>query len=236
MGRADEARDAQVDSNLGVRWDETRPRTGADPDVVLTEPAPPEGRALTTLDLWEPGHAAPRVVVEVVSLNTAEKDYLDAPERYAAAGVRELWVFDPLGFGPAVPDGPYLLQVWRWTNEREPERAYAGEGPAFSPELGAWLVVTDDRQMLRIADDREGRQLWLTEAEEQAAARARAELALGEAQRARDEAQRARDEAQRARDDAEHARDEALRAREESERALRLRIEELERALASGRR
>ncbi len=181
---------AQVDRNVALRWDASRPTTGADPDVLLMQPAPPEGRALTSLDLWKPGHHPPRVVVEVLSLNTAEKDYLDAPDRYAAAGVGELWIFDPKGFGPAVPEGPYVLQVWRRTAEGAMDRVYEGDGPAFSQELGAWLVVTDGGEMLRLADDREGTQLWLTGEEQE------------------------------------------RQAREESERALRQRIEELERLLA----
>lgn len=52
---------------------------------------------------------------------------------------------------------------------------------AFSEELGAWLVVTEDGQRLRVADDAHGRDFWLTgeeserkTAEEQAR---RAELA-----------------------------------------------------------
>lgn len=204
--------DALVAYNLALRWDPLRPRVGADPDILLMQPAPPEGFDLTSLQLWQPGHHPPRVAVEVVSINTAEKDYLDAPERYVMTGVHELWIFDPKGFGPAVPDGPYLLQVWRRTPGGRMDCVYAGDGPAFSDELGAWLVVTDGRQMLRLADDREGVRLWPTEVEVQAAAR---------------------DEAVRARDEAERARDEAVRAREESERLLRLRIEELERQLAS---
>ncbi len=225
-------RDAQVDRNLAVRWDPTRPRTGADPDVVLMQPAPPEGRALTTLDLWEPGHAPPRLAVEIVSLNTADKDYLDAPDRYAASGIEELWIFDPKGFGPAVPEGPFRLQVWRRSGEGELERVYEGDGPAFSPELHAWLVVTEGGEMLRLADDPEGTRLWLTGEEEQAAARDRAERDRDRAERDRDRAERDRDRAERDRDQERLAREQAERDRDVNERALRQRIEELERLLA----
>ena len=50
-------------------------------------------------------------------------------------------------------------------------RVYAGEGPARSEELGAWLVVTDVGQRLRLADDAEGVSCWPTEAEAERAAK-----------------------------------------------------------------
>ena len=91
-------------------------------------------------------------------------------------------------------------------------RVYAGSGPAFSEELGAWLVPTPGPR-LRIADDAEGRSLWLTEAEEQAAARQRAE----EAKRRADEARRTADEARRT----------AERAEQQAVRGLRAAIEDM---------
>jgi len=65
-----------------------------------------------------------------------------------------------------------VLQVWRRTRSGEFRREYAGDGPAYSESLGAWLVVTEDGTRLRIADDEGGERLWPTEAE---AERARAE-------------------------------------------------------------
>jgi len=56
------------------------------------------------------------------------------------------------------------------------ERVYAGDGPARTEELNAWLIPTEPCR-LRIADDKEGSQLWLTSAEQEAAARKRAESA-----------------------------------------------------------
>ena len=70
--------------------------------------------------------------------------------------------------------------------------------------------------------------LWLTGEEEQAAARDRAE-------RDRDRAERDRDRAERDRDQERLAREQAERDRDVSERALRQRIEELERLLAERR-
>jgi Uma2 family endonuclease len=172
------ARDARVGRNLALRWNQALPRVGVDPDVYVVEPAPPEGDDTKSLCTWKPGHVAPRVAVEVVSESTAEKDYAEGPEKYAASGTGELWVFDPLEAGPALRGGPFVLQLWRRDAKGGFRRVYAGAGPVRSEALGAWLVVTDGGRRLRLAEDEEGQRLWLTEAEEARAevARLRAEL------------------------------------------------------------
>lgn len=201
-------RDAMVGRNLAIRWDRARPTHGVDPDVYLAEPAPPEGEKLASLCLWKKGHTAPRVAVEVVSERTAEKDYTDGPERHGACGTRELWVFDPLKLGPS----PAVLQVWRRTGKGTFERVYKGDGPAYSRELRAWLVVTDDGSRLRISDDAPGRALWPTRDEEERAEkeRERAERALEQAGRTRAESALARERRARLAAEAELARLRAL--------------------------
>ncbi|MBK8697386.1 MAG: Uma2 family endonuclease [Deltaproteobacteria bacterium] len=114
---------------------------GVDPDVCLVDPTPPDAK-LRSLRTWEPGHAAPRVAVEVVSRDTAEKDYFEGPAKYAASGTRELWVFDPERRGRGAL-GPSVLQVWRRMDDGAFRRVFAGDAPAYSNELGAWLRVTD---------------------------------------------------------------------------------------------
>ena len=167
------SRDAMAGSNLAMRFDKKHPSRGVDPDVYLVEPAPPEGERLTSLRLWERAHHPPRVAVEVVSEHTAAKDYDldDGPARYAACGARELWVFDPLRLGPRDGGGPWVLQVWRRTPKGAFRRVYQGDGPAFSRELAAWIVVTDAGSRLRIADDAAGARLWPTAREQERAAR-----------------------------------------------------------------
>jgi len=192
---------ALVGGHIALRWDPLRPRHGVDPDVYLIEPAPPLGVHTKSVRTWVKGHRPPRIAVEVVSESTAEVDYFDKPARYAQAKVRELWIFDPLRCGPGVDGGPYRLQVWRRKPRGAWTRTYAGDGPARSDELGAWLVVTDDGMLLRIADDPEGTQLWPTEAEAERAAK-EAERAAKEAERAAKEAERAAKEAERAAKDA----------------------------------
>lgn len=157
--------DAMAGRNIAVRFDRKHPSRGIDPDVYLVSPAPPLRERETSLCLWKKGHLPPRLAVEVVSEGTASKDYLDAPARYAASGVRELWIFDPLRFGAPDSEGPWPLQVWRRMPKGAFKRVYAGEGPAFSRELGAWVVVTDEGARLRIADDAAGAKRWPTHAE-----------------------------------------------------------------------
>jgi hypothetical protein len=133
------------------------------------------------------------VAVEVVSRDTAEKDYLEGPAKYAASGTRELWVFDPERRGRGAL-GPSVLQVWRRMDDGAFRRVFAGDAPAYSDELGAWLVVTDDGTRLRLADDEAGERRWLT-GEEAARAQAQADRERAQAERAQAQAERARADA-----------------------------------------
>ena len=91
--KARTGRDVQAGSELALRWDESNPGAGVDPDVYVVEPPPPEGDAVTSLKLWQTGHFPPLLCVEIVSPSRPGKDY--TPDRYALSGVGELWVFDP---------------------------------------------------------------------------------------------------------------------------------------------
>jgi Uma2 family endonuclease len=189
-----EGRSALVCSNLACRWDPDRPRVGTDPDVVLVDPAPPGGEDISSLRVWERGHAPPRVAVEVVSATNPQEDYVEAPLRCARLGARELWIFDPKRLGPAGAGGPFTLQVWGRRDDVEHDEMqllHAGEGPAFSPELVAWLVVTDGGRRLRVAHDAEGHRLWPTPAE---AEQAENERLAEEAERLADETERLAEE------------------------------------------
>jgi Uma2 family endonuclease len=173
-------RDAQVYRNLAVRFERSRPRIGFDPDLCVVEPAPPEGRELDSLLLWQEGHSAPRLAIEVVSRNHPYKDYAETPDKAAACGIEELVVFDPLLRGPRSGGGPHRLQVWRRQADDTLTRLYAGDGPAYSQVLGAWLHVED--RLLRVAEDEANQRPWRTGEE---AARQEAESARQEAESAR---------------------------------------------------
>ncbi len=172
--------DATIAANVALRWDQAHPGVGVDPDLLWVEPAMPEGsRSVMT---WEKGCGVPRIAVEVVGRETAYKDYNTGPAKYAASGTRELWVFDPDGYGRTdAQEGPWVLQVWRRTRSGF-RRVYAGDGPVRSTELDAWLVVVGD--LLRVADDREGTKLWPTTAEERDMAEAERDRALARAEAA----------------------------------------------------
>ena len=173
-------RTVKVGRNLAVRWDEAHPQIGVDPDVYVVEPPPPEGDNVTSLRLWEEGHHPPLLAIEVVSPQRAQKDYASSPEKYAASGTRELWVFDPKLAGPKVHGGPFRLQVWRRGEDESFRRVYAGEGPVWSATVDGWLFAVNEGQSLRIAFDEAGTQWWMTTEE--------AERAAKEAERAAKEA------------------------------------------------
>jgi Uma2 family endonuclease len=164
-------RAVKVARNLGIRWVESEPRVGFDPDLCVIEPAPPADEPLTSLRLWQPGHAAPLLAVEVVSPGHPYKNYVDTPDRCAACGVGELWVYDPMLAGPAARGGPMLLQVWQRGSGGELQRIHAGPGPVRSPALGAWLHPRASRlpagATLIVSADAAGHERWPT-CEEQA--------------------------------------------------------------------
>ncbi len=184
-------RSAQVARNLAVRWDETRPNVGVDPDLCVISPRTPEGDDLTSLCTWKPGHRPPVIALEVVSESKPGKDYVSAPERYAASGTGELWIFDPKLAGPVSHGGPHRLQVWRRSADGAFERVYAGEGPAYSAQADAWLFAVDEGRRLRVADDREGTSWWPSAVEAERAAN-EAALQVAAAERAAKEAALAR--------------------------------------------
>jgi hypothetical protein len=191
-----------------VRWLEERPAIGIDPDVCVLEPPPPGAERLSSLCLWKPGHRAPALCVEVVSPSHPYKDYVEIQDRYAALGTQELCVFDPLLAGPATLGGPVPLQLWRRDALGALGLVHFGAEPAFSEVLEAWLVPAD--AVLEVADDRAGKQRWLT-GEQQA--------------RAEKEHERAEKERERAEKEHERAEKERERSEKEQERAARLELE-----------
>lgn len=157
---AEGPRPRTVARNLAIRWLESTPRVGIDPDVCVLDPAPPDVSELSSLCLWKPGHAPPTICFEVVSRNHPHKDYAELQDRYAFVRAHELVVFDPLLAGPTSLGGPSLIQLWRTDAVGVLERVYAGTEPVLSEVLGAWLIPS--QASLDIADDREGHRRWAT--------------------------------------------------------------------------
>jgi Uma2 family endonuclease len=161
-------RNIKVARNLGIRWVREEPRAGFDPDLCVIDQAPKD-QPLTSLRLWKPDHVAPRLAIEVVSPGHPYKDYVDTPERAAACGIPELWIYDPMLVGPRAHGGPHLLQLWRKTERDAFKRVHAGNGPTYSQELPAWLHPiashAPEGAKLILSDDAAGTQRWLTELE-----------------------------------------------------------------------
>ena len=181
----------QVVRNLAVRWDGGNPKIGVDPDVAVLSPPPPNFAALRSIRSWIEGHTVPILAIEVVSETNPRKDYVVAPDKYAASGVGELWIFDPLLSGPTSQGGPFRLQIWHREGDGDLIRIYAGEGPARSPTLNAHLVAVHEGTKLRIADDAEATRFWMTAEETERAAKEQ-ERAAKEQERAAKEAALAR--------------------------------------------
>lgn len=178
--KARTGRDVQVGRELALRWDEAHPQVGVDPDVYVVEPPPPEGDEVMSLKTWQTGHHPPLLAVEVVSKSRPGKDYSSSPLKYAAAGARELWVFDPELVGPRAQEGPFRIQVWRRDEEGNFTRVYAGEGPVYAAAIDAWVFAVDEGRSLALADDEAGTRWWRTPEE---AAHADAEEARAHAAR-----------------------------------------------------
>jgi Uma2 family endonuclease len=159
-------RNIKVARNLGIRWVREERRYGFDPNLCLLEPAPDATQPLPSLRLWQSDHPPPQLAIEVVSPGHPYKDYVDTPARCAACGVVELWVYDPMLAGPRARGGPHLLQLWRRRDDGGFERISAGREPVHSPFLDAWLQPRasplPSGAHLLISDDREGRELWLS--------------------------------------------------------------------------
>ena len=197
-------RSLRIAADRAVRWLPEHPRTGADPDVCVIEPAPADFDDLVSLKLWEPGRVPPRLAIEVVSTNFPHKDYGRIQERYAAMGVEELLVFDPLLSGPRSLGGPVPLQLWRRDETLAFERIQFGGNPVYSNVLEAWVIARG--RDLDISDDRQGKHRWLTAREQLEATHAEIERAQADAERAQADAERAQANAERAQADAERER------------------------------
>jgi hypothetical protein len=66
------------------------------------------------------------------------------------------------------------LQVWARDDEGRFVRRHAGEAPAYSEVLSAYVVTSEEGRKLRIARDPNGAELWPTDGEAATANEARA--------------------------------------------------------------
>jgi Uma2 family endonuclease len=58
------------------------------PDLSIYKTPPPKGD-----DLWS--RWLPELVIEIVSLSSQQRDYIEKREEYLAVGIKEYWIVDP---------------------------------------------------------------------------------------------------------------------------------------------
>lgn len=83
---------ALVGADQFIYYQQYNPHARVAPDVYVLPGVAPDA-AVPSWKVWETG-IVPSFALEVVSRDW-EKDYAEAPERYAALGVEELVLFDP---------------------------------------------------------------------------------------------------------------------------------------------
>ncbi len=126
-----------VGGNLFVYYREGDPKQCFSPDVMVVpgvRPRPSAERG--SYRVWEEG-ALPAVIIELTSGSTRREDTIRKPDLYAALGVPEYYLFDPLGeFLRPRLQGYHLNSAGRY------ERLAGDEFD--SPALGLRLVVRDE--------------------------------------------------------------------------------------------
>ena len=160
--------DVYVVGDLLLYYEEGNPRASVAPDVMVVKGVPKLPRR-RIYKLWEEG-APPAVVIEVTSRSTRREDVTKKWQLYTRLGVREYFLYDPLGeyLRPA-------LQGFRLVAGEYVPMETDAEGALLSDELGMRLLLQDGR--LRLFDRQTGAPL-LDPAERAAAeaeARRRAE-------------------------------------------------------------
>ncbi|KYF93891.1 hypothetical protein BE18_15060 [Sorangium cellulosum] len=146
---------ATLGSDQFVYWDPTTPRKRLAPDAFVRLGAP--HRTFRTWKTWL--HGAPDLGVEIVSeSDEGEPAWEEKLERYRAAGIREVVRFDP-------DDGARPIRVWDALDGDLVERSPDDPDLCACETLGLWWTVVEDPSvgpMLRLARDREGRELLPT--------------------------------------------------------------------------
>ncbi|MGH8068895.1 MAG: Uma2 family endonuclease [Candidatus Entotheonellia bacterium] len=175
-----------VAGNMLLYYEEGNPAACVAPDVFVVQGVAKGERR--TYRLWEEGQA-PVVVFEITSRGSRLEDLGTKRAIYAMLGVREYFLYDPLGEYLRPPLQGYRLQEGEY--QRIPP---GGEGGFTSQALGLELRVEDGR--LRLVNPVTGERL-LTPAEALVARRvadARASRAEAEMERLRAELARLRGE------------------------------------------
>ena len=184
-----------VGADQFIYWQPRNSSARIAPDIYALRGVP-QAQVIRSWKVWETG-IAPAFALEIVS-HDAEKDYEDAPSKYATLGVEELAIFDPEA-GARL--GRARWQVYRRIRGRSSRADSTGaralsRAPGFasvevtngdrvrSKALGCWLVAVSegDGQRVRIGTGPRGDVLVPTDEEQVAierAARIAAEAEVG---------------------------------------------------------
>jgi Uma2 family endonuclease len=159
-----------VAGNMLLYYEEGNPAACVAPDVFVVQGVAKGDRR--TYKLWEEGQP-PTVVFEITSRGSRIEDLRTKRALYAMLGVREYFLYDPLGEYLRPPLQGHRLQ------QGEYERVLPGdEGVLVSQALGLELRLEEGQ--LRVINPATGERL-LTPAEAQAARRAESEARQAEA-------------------------------------------------------
>lgn len=183
---------ALVGADQFIYYQQHAPTMRVSPDLYVLPGVAPHSR-VPSWKTWDKG-IVPSFVLEIVSKDW-EKDYTEAPARYAAMGVSELVIFDPVP--RSHPDG-IAWQLFRRVRERPLTRVEVSKGDRIrSRELGCFLraVGEGDDVRLRLATGSQGDELFPTSEEAAHAARVAAEADAGAARAAKERALSDRDAA-----------------------------------------
>ena len=109
--------------------------------------------------MWHEGKA-PEFVLEVASVSTWRRDRDEKPALYASLGVREYFLYDPVG-GLLEPrlQGHRLRRGGGGYGALRPERLENGERGLRSEALGLWVWLEGPGQALRWHDPATGRDI-----------------------------------------------------------------------------
>jgi hypothetical protein len=198
-----------VGADQFIYYKRFHPEKVVGPDIYVLPGVRP-GRRIKSWKTWKTG-IVPSFALEVITSDDAEKDYREAPIRYAELGVSELLVFDA-DFEKS--DERVRWQRWRRLAKRGFVRVESTNADRIrSRVLGCHLRVVGEGEeaRLRIGAGPSGHVLFPTEAEAERSAKEEALTAKNEALAGREAERAAKEEAIAAVEAERAAKEEALR-------------------------
>ncbi|WP_437274939.1 Uma2 family endonuclease [Sorangium sp. So ce375] len=221
------AHTATLGSDQFVYWDPRTSKKRLAPDAFVRLGVP--HRTFRTWKTWL--HGAPDLAVEIVSeSDEGEPDWDEKLARYRASGIREVVRFHP-------DDRERPIRVWDAHDGDLVERAPDDPALRACEALGLWWTVVEDPSvgaMLRLARDREGRELLPTPDEAEAKAREVEARAREAEAKARESEAKARESEAKARESEAKARESEAKAREANKK-LEAEMEALRAELAQAK-